>query len=115
MADATSISFGKFLDSVQSAVKSAATKHPKFKVEVPKAVTVSYLIRGFPIPDGILANVTVGETQAYANEVAGQIAGAHPQVGLAGGAGASGAILSIGRHIIVGIPPAPQALLQVEK
>jgi hypothetical protein len=112
MADATSISFGKFLGSVQSAVKSAAAKHPKFKVEVPNAVTVSFLIRGFPIPDGILATVTVGETQAYANEVAGQIAAAHPQVGLAG---ASGAILSIGRHIIVGIPPAPQALLQIEK
>jgi hypothetical protein len=47
--------------------------------------------------------------------VAGQIAAAHPQVGLAGAAGASGAILSIGRHIIVGIPPAPQALLQIEK
>ena|SRR5690349_3227320 len=115
MADATSISFGKFLESVQSAVKSAAAKHPKFKAEVPNGITVSYLIRGFPIPDGILANVTLGEAQAYANEVAGQIAGAHPQVGMAGAAGASGVILSIGRHIIVGIPPAPQASMLVEK
>ena len=115
MADATSISFGKFLASVQSAVKSAAAKHPKFKVEVPNAITVSYLIRGFPIPDGILATVTVGETQAYANEVAGQIAAAGPQAAVAGPAGASGAILSIGRHIIVGIPPAPQVSMLIEK
>jgi hypothetical protein len=115
MADATSISFGKFLESVQSAVKSAAAKHPKFKVEVPNGVTISYLIRGFPIPDGILATVTVGETQAFANEVAGQIAAAHPQVGAAAAAGAAGAILSVGGHIIVGIPPATQALLQVQK
>jgi len=115
MADATSISFGKFLASVQSAVKSAAANHPKFKVEVPNAITVSYLIRGYPIPDGILANVTMGETQAYANEVAGKIAGAMPQVGLTGDAAASGAVLSIGRHIIVGIPPATQASIQIEK
>ena len=115
MANATSISFGKFLASVQSAVKSAAAKHPKFKVEMPNAITVSYLIRGFPIPDGILATVTVGETQAYANEVAGHIATASPQVGMAGEAGATGAILSIGRHIIVGIPPATQVSLQIEK
>jgi len=114
MADATSISFGKFLASVQSAVKSAAAKHPKFKVEVPNGITVSYLIRGFPIPDGILANATLGETQAFANEVAGQIASAIPQVKAVGDTAASGAILSIGRHIIVGIPSAPQAL-QIEK
>ena len=114
MADATSISFGKFLASVQSAVKSAAAKHPKFKVEVPNAITVSYLIRGFPIPDGLLSTVTLGETQAFANEVAGQVAGAIPQVKAVGGAASSGAILSIGGHIIVGIPSAPQAL-QIEK
>jgi len=114
MADATSISFGKFLASVQSAVKSAAAKHPKLKVEVPNAITVSYLIRGFPIPDGVLATLTVGEIQTFANEVSGQIAGAIPQVKAVGDAASSAAILSIGGHIIVGIPSSPLAL-QIEK
>ena len=116
MAQATSISFSKFLASVQSAVKAAAANHPKFKVEVPNAITVSYLIRGIPVPDGILSTVTLGETQAFANEVAGHIASAHPEVmaKAASGAAPEGAILSIGRHIILGIPTAPQALL-IEK
>ena len=116
MAQATSISFGKFLASVQSAVKAAEAKHPKFKVEVPNAITVSYLIRGFPVPDGILSTVTLGETQAFANEVAANIAGAQPEAlaKAAPGGAPEGAILSIGRHIIVGIPPAPQAV-QIEK
>jgi hypothetical protein len=116
MAQATSISVSKFIASVQSAVKAASAKHPKFKLEAPNAITVSYLIRGIPVPDGILATVTVGETQAFANEVAAGIASAHPgALGAAAGAPApEGAILSIGRHLIVGIPPAAQ-VLQIEK
>ena len=109
MAQATSISMRKFLGSVQAAVKAAAAKHPKFTVEQPKAITVSYLIRGFPIPDGILSTVTVGETQAYANEIAAQVGGAIPEaLAAAGGARptAEGAVLSVGHHVIVGIPPA---------
>jgi hypothetical protein len=33
MAKATSISFSKFTESVQAAVKAAVAKHPKFKIE----------------------------------------------------------------------------------
>jgi hypothetical protein len=114
MAQATSISFSKFLASVQSAVKAAVAKHPKFKVEAPNAITVSYLIRGIPLPEGILSTVTLGETQAFAAEIATHIASAHPEAVAAAGPTPEGAILSVGRHLIVGIPPAPQAL-QIEK
>jgi hypothetical protein len=116
MAQATSISLRKFLSSVQSAVKAAAAKHPKFQVEQPRALTVSYLIRGFPIPDGILSTVTVGETQAYANEIAAHVGGAVPEaLGVSGARPTTeGAVLSIGRHVIVGIPPAALTV-QVEE
>lgn len=117
MAQVTSISMRKFLSSVQSAVKAAAAKHPKFQVEQPRGITVSYLIRGFPIPDGILSTVTVGETQAFANEIAAHIGSAVPEaLAASGGARPSteGAVLSIGRHVIVGIPPAALTV-QVEE
>lgn len=116
MANATSISLSKFTSSVQAAVKAAVAKHPKFKVDPPHAITVSYLIRGIPIPEAILAGVTVSETQAFANDVAGHIASAHPEV-MALSAHApkgQGAILSIGGHLILGIPPAVEAM-QIEK
>ena len=116
MVQAVSISLSKFTASVQAAVKAAVTKHPKFKIDVPNGVTVAYLIRGIPVPEAILRNVTIGETQAFAADVATHIAGAHPEAFAltAGGAGPSGAVLSVGRHVIVGIPPAA-AILQVEK
>jgi hypothetical protein len=114
MAQATSISFSKFLTSVQSAVKAAVAKNPKFKVDVPNSLTVSYIIRGIPVPDGILSTVTLAETQAFANDIAAQIQSAVPEVLGAAAPAAQGAILSVGGHIIVGIPPATQAL-QVEK
>lgn len=116
MAQAVSISLSKFVASVQAAVKAAAAKHPKFRVDVPSAVTVSYLIRGIPVPDGILSTVTMSETQAFATDVTTHIAGAHPEaLGPAlRGAAQDGAILSVGRHVIVGIPPVPQ-VLQIEK
>ena len=116
MAQATSISFSKFLASVQSAVKAAVAKNPKFKVDVPNALTVSYLIRGIPVPEAILSTVTISETQAFATDIAAQIAGASPEVlgTAASGPVPEGAILSIGRHIIVGIPPATQAV-QIER
>jgi hypothetical protein len=116
MAEATSISVSKFIASVQSAVKAAAAKHPKFKLDTPNAISIAYLIRGIPVPDAILSQVTVGETQAFANDVAAHIAGEHAgALGAAAGAPApEGAILSIGRHLIVGIPPAAQ-VLQIEK
>jgi hypothetical protein len=115
MAQATTISLKKFTSAVQAAVKAAAAKHPKFKVELPHAISVSYLIRGFPIPDGILSQVTVGETQAFANEVAAHVASAHPEVMAAAARGsAGGAVLSVGGHCIVGIPPVSQTV-QVEE
>lgn len=112
MAQAVSISLSKFTKSVQAAVKAASAKHPKLKIEAPSGVTVSYLIRGIPVPDTLLTNVTMGEVQGYANEVAGQVAAAHPEVLAAArpaAAGAAeGAVLSVGRHVIIGIPPVAQ-------
>lgn len=107
MAQAGSISLSKFTASVQAAVKAAVAKHPKFRVEVPNGITVSYLIRGIPVPEAILSAVTLGETQAFATDVAAHIASAQPEaLGLAPNVAAEGAVLSIGRHVIVGIPPA---------
>ena len=112
MAEAVSISLAKFTASVQAAVKAAVAKHPKFKIEPPQAVTISYLIRGIPPPESIVSNVTVGELQAFATEIATHIANAHPEMFAAAGrgAGTEGAILSIGRHVILGIPPVVQTI-----
>lgn len=116
MAQATSISFSKFVSSVQSAVKAAVAKHPKFKVEAPNSITILYLIRGIPVPDAILSTVTLAETQAFANDLAAQIQSTIPEVQGAAATrpAAGGAILSVGGHVILGIPPATQAV-QVEK
>ncbi len=116
MPQATSISLSKFTTSVQAAVKAAVARHPKFNIEPPHAVTVAYLIRGFPVPDELLKAVTVSETQAFANEVAGALANAHSQIfDAAGGAGrAQGAFTSVGGHVIIGIPPVLQPI-QLEK
>lgn len=105
---ATSVSLEKFTASVQAAVKAAVAKHPKFKVEIPNSVSVSYLIRGFPIPDGILSTVTLGETQAFAADVAASLGEAHPTLLATAGHTTEGAIMSIGRHVILGIPPVSQ-------
>ncbi|HEV2202028.1 MAG TPA: hypothetical protein VGR73_19585 [Bryobacteraceae bacterium] len=107
MAQAVSISLSKFTASVQAAVKAAEAKHPKFKMGAPNAVTVSYLIRGFPIPEAILASVTLGEAQAFATDVAAHLAGSTPEAFAAAvhGPAPEGALLSVGRHIICGIPP----------
>jgi len=114
LAQATSISLAKFTASVQAAVKTAMAKHPKFKVESPTSVSISYLIRGFPIPDGILKTATLAETQAFANDVAASLGKAHPEILTAQGLTAQGAIISIGGHVIVGIPPMTQTF-QLEK
>ncbi|HEX4229524.1 MAG TPA: hypothetical protein VHZ07_12705 [Bryobacteraceae bacterium] len=111
MAQAKSISLSHFTAAVQSAVKDAVQKHPKFKVEIPQGIEFSYLIRGIPVPEGLLTNVTVGETQAFANEIAGHLGGfAEVTVGRAGGS--RGVIYVSGGHIIVGIPPAESFLLE---
>jgi hypothetical protein len=114
MAKPVSISLKTFTSSVQAAVKAAAAKHPKFQVPVPNAVSVSYLIRGIPVPDGILANVTLAETQAFASDVAAHLAQAHPQaLAAVHQAAQGGTILSVGRHVLIGIP-APSDIVQVE-
>jgi hypothetical protein len=115
MAQAASISLSKFTATVRAAVKAAAQKHPKFKIDPPQGVTVSYLIRGIPVRDAILANVTLAETQAFANDVAAHIGGAHPEVfGTASASARQGAILSVGRHVVIGIP-APAHMVTIEK
>lgn len=114
MAQATSISLAKFTASVQSAVKAAVVKHPKFKIELPNSISVSYLIRGFPVPEAILSTLTIGETQAFAADVAASLGKAHPEVLAAQGLAVEGAVVSIGRHVIVGIPPVSQTF-QLEK
>jgi hypothetical protein len=106
MAAATSISLKQFTATVQQAVQKAVANHPKFKnLRAPSAVSVSYLIRGIPVPEDILKTVTVSETEAFANDIASGIAGAHPNVVSASGSGGKqGAIISVGGHLIVGIP-----------
>lgn len=105
MAEPVSISLRKFTSSVQAAVKAAMAKHPKFKLEVPTAISVSYLIRGIPVPEDIVSKVTLGETQAFATDVASHLGQAHPEAfGVAHPAGQEGAVLSVGRHVIIGIP-----------
>jgi len=105
MAHATSVSLSKFTASVEAAVKAAVSNHPKFKIDPPNAVTVSYLIRGIPVIDSILKAATVSETQAFANDVAAGIARAHPEVFGASGAHGQGALISLDGILVVGIPP----------
>jgi hypothetical protein len=105
MPQATSISLSKLTSSVQAAVKAAMEKHPKFKIDVPHGISASYLIRGIPVPDAILSTVSLGETQAFANDIAAHIAGVHPEVfAAAQRPSPKGAILSIGGHVLIGIP-----------
>lgn len=114
MAKPVSISLRKFTASVQAAVKAATAKHPKFQLPVPNAVSVSYLIRGIPVPDEIVAKVTLGETQAFATDVAAHIGQAHPEaLGPGHQPGQAGAILSVGRYVLIGIP-APSQITQIE-
>ena len=103
MAKPVSISLRKFTASVQAAVKAAVAKHPKFQVPAPNAVSFGYLIRGIPVAEEIVAKVTMAEMQA--SEVAGQIGQAHPEALAAGRGTPVGAVLSVGHHVICGIPP----------
>ena len=115
MANVTTISLAKFTASVQAAVKSALDKHPKFKVEVPNSISISYLIRGIPAPEALLKTATLAETQAFANEVAAHLGNAHPELLSSPGSGhAPGAVISVGGHVVIGIPPMAQAF-ELEK
>ena len=106
---AQSISIGKFTSAVQAAVKAAAAKNPRFKMNAPNAVSVSYLIRGIPPPPEILHSMA--DLQSFADEIAGQLATSQPEaLNLAAGAKPRGAVISVGGHIICGIPPADLVL-----
>ena len=102
---ALSIGIGQFTSAVQAAVKAAAAKNPKFHMNAPEAITVSYLIRGIPPPPEIVNNMA--ELQAFANEVAGHLATSQAELLRASVASKpAGAVISVGGHIICGIPPA---------
>jgi len=107
MAQAKSVSLKHFTSAVQSAVKAAALKHPKLKLELPEAVTLGYLIRGYPVPETLLADVTLAETQAVATEIAAHLAtqgvAVEAREAKVGGH-VAGAVLSYGGHIILGYP-----------
>ncbi len=112
MAKPVSISTAKFATSVQAAVKAAMAKHPKFNFPVPTGVSVSYLIRGIPVPEEIAGRVTLGETQAFATEIASHLSSSVPNLASLHQSG-QGTILSVGRHILIGIP-APSEIVQLE-
>jgi len=118
MAQATTISLSQFTSAVQAAVKAAVQKHPKFRLEAPSGIAVSYLIRGIPVPEPLLSHVTLAEAQAFADDVAGHVAGAHPQAFAAAATAARprphGAVISVGGHVILGFPPMPDAVM-IEK
>lgn len=105
MANASKISLAQFTASVQAAVKSAAAKNPKFQAEAPSAISVSYLIRGIPPVIRPGEQPTFGEVQAYADDVASSLAQAHPELLTTAGAPVRGAVISVGGHLIIGIPP----------
>ena len=111
MADATSLSLAKFTDAVNAAVKAAVQKHPKFKMDAPSAVAVSYLIRGIPVPESIVAHATVAETRAFAQEIASHLSSS-PGIAAAAVRPTEAAIYSRGNHIIIGIPAAPDVLIE---
>jgi hypothetical protein len=108
MAKPVSISLHNLTASVQAAVKAAAAKHPKFR-QVPEPTGISFgnLIWGFPVPDGVLAQVTVGELQSYVTDVAAHIGQAGPEgQGLGAALQAPGGVFGSFGHVVhCGIPP----------
>ncbi|HEY6341798.1 MAG TPA: hypothetical protein VIY49_09920 [Bryobacteraceae bacterium] len=101
---AQSISLGKFTSAVQAAVKAAAAKNPKFRMQAPNTLSVSYLIRGIPPPPDIVASMV--DLQSFADEIAGQLAASQPGALKVAAGVRPGAVISVGGHIICGIPPA---------
>ena len=112
MAQAASISLSKFTASVQSAVKAAIAEHPKFRFEPPQSITIDFLIWGFPPPESVVANATLGEAQAFVDDVASHIGAAHPEAFARRNPGVEGSVLSRGGHVICGIPPVTRVLLE---
>jgi hypothetical protein len=106
VAKATSISLEKLTTTVQSAVKAAIEKHPRFKVDPNTPLTQSYLIWGIPVPDAIAGGMTVRDAQAFATEVASKLGPAFS------GAAVEGTFLSHRGHLIIGIPVPPEVLFE---
>ena len=109
MARAQAVSLKEFQKAVQTAVKAAMDKHPKFKFPLPEDIAISYLIRGFPPPPELLGNATFSEVQACTTDVAAGLGGFQAQGGGVQAEAASrpqGVVYSAGGHIICGIPPA---------
>ena len=108
-----SISLKQFTGAVKAALKTAVQKHPKFSgVTLPEGIAVSYMIRGIPPPDPLLASVTFAELQAFTDDLA---AGITAQAGIEARAlstGGKGAIISVGGHIICGIPPVTEVFVK---
>jgi hypothetical protein len=106
MTKPVSISLHKFTSSVQAAVKAASEKHPKFRhVSAPSEVVFGNLIWGFPVPDGVLAQATVGELESYVADIASHIGRAGPEVLEAALPAPKGGFVSFGKVIHCGIPP----------
>ncbi|MFZ0481641.1 MAG: hypothetical protein WAL71_21050 [Terriglobales bacterium] len=107
MAQAHSIS----LTTLQAAVKAAVSEHPKFNLETPHEVTTLSLVTGFAIPQSLAAKVTLGEAQAFADAVAEHIVTSQPEVRdvTAQKTKGQGTVLSVGRHVVCGIPPVSSA------
>jgi hypothetical protein len=112
MPQAKSVSFGKFTEVVQAAVKAAVQRHPKFKMEPPAQVAVSYLIRGIPVPESLVTNVPLAETRAFASAIASQISSSPELAPLTGAKTGEGAVYSHGNHVIIGIPAVTDFLLE---
>ena len=114
MAKAKSVSLKHFTSAVDAAVAAAKKKHPKFNVERSEGIALSYLIQGIPVDERVAENLTVGEAQAFANDVAAHLGTNQPEffsTAQAGGS-AGGVVYSAGRHLIIGIPAAESLLLK---
>ncbi len=112
MAEAKSVSLARFTTAVQAAVKAAVQKHPKFRMDIPDRVAVSYLIRGIPVPEALAAQVSLAETRAFAADIAAQLGSGAEAAALDIGRTVEGAVFSHGNHLILGIPAPPEFLLE---
>jgi hypothetical protein len=104
-ATAPTVSLTKFTAVVQASVKAAIQKHPRFRMDPPTGVSLSYLIRGIPVPDDLLGRVTVEETQEFADDIAAGIGGTPVgRAAMAAGPRGKGAMIFVGGHLILGFP-----------
>src|SRR5262245_36074496 len=115
IARASTVSLSRLTSAVQASVKAAIQKHPRFRMDPPTGIATAYLIRGIPVPDDLLARVTVEETQEFADEVSAGIGGtAIGKTVMAAGTRGKGAVFSIGGHLILGFPVPPEVITFVK-